>query len=427
MPDTPPVRELRLVVTAADYDEALRFYRDVLGLPERAAFTSPGGRVRILEAGRATLELADPPHAAYIDEVEVGRRVAGHIRVAFEVPDSRAATAALVQAGAQMLAEPIRTPWDSLNARLSAPADLQLTIFSELHDVIAAATAAAAGAAQRHGLRVVELHRVDEHHAAARLLAHVWHTDEGQDPLSAETVRAFARSGNYVAGAYHADRLVGTAVAFRGAGHLHSHITGVDPACQATGVGYALKQHQRAWSLARGIPEVHWTFDPLVRRNAYFNLHKLGALPTEYLPDFYGAMTDGINAGDASDRLYLVWRLASPRAVAAAEGERSDVDPATRPAVGAAVLLDHAGGEDGGPAPGAEVPGDGRPALVAVPADIERLRAHDRALAAAWRQAVRHALTTALAAGYEITGIAKDGYYLLEQRPSTEDGARVSP
>ena len=112
------VRELRLVVTAEDYDEALRFYRDVLGLRERAAYTSPGGRVVILEAGIATLELTDPPHAAFIDEVEVGRRVAGHIRVAFEVDDSRATTGELAAAGATVIAEPTRTPWNSLNARL---------------------------------------------------------------------------------------------------------------------------------------------------------------------------------------------------------------------------------------------------------------------------------------------------------------------
>ena len=92
MDNAPRVTEMRLVVTASDYEEALRFYRDVLGLPERAAYSSPGGRVTILEAGRATLELADPSHAAYIDEVEVGRRVAGHIRVAFAVADSAAFT-----------------------------------------------------------------------------------------------------------------------------------------------------------------------------------------------------------------------------------------------------------------------------------------------------------------------------------------------
>ncbi|WP_069760496.1 VOC family protein [Streptomyces sp. LUP47B] len=126
------VRELRLVVTAEDYDEALRFYRDVLGLPERAAFSSPDGRVTILEAGRATLELTDPNHAAFIDEVEVGRRVAGHVRVAFEVDDSALTTARLAEAGAAVVAEPTRTPWNSLNSRLEAPGSLQLTLFTEL-------------------------------------------------------------------------------------------------------------------------------------------------------------------------------------------------------------------------------------------------------------------------------------------------------
>ncbi|KUN22914.1 glyoxalase [Streptomyces antibioticus] len=134
MSDAPAVRELRLVVTADDYDEALRFYRDVLGLPERAAFSSPGGRVTILEAGRATLEITDPNHAGFIDDVEVGRRVAGHLRVAFEVPDATAATARLAAAGAEVLAEPTRTPWNSLNSRLEAPGSLQLTLFEELGD-----------------------------------------------------------------------------------------------------------------------------------------------------------------------------------------------------------------------------------------------------------------------------------------------------
>jgi lactoylglutathione lyase len=130
------VRQLRLCVTAPDYDEAVRFYRDVLGLREQATYTSPdpepGGRVTILEAGAATLELADPTYAAYIDQVEVGSRVAGPVRVAFEVDDSPAVTAALEGAGADVIAPPTRTPWDSLNARLVAPAGLQLTIFAEL-------------------------------------------------------------------------------------------------------------------------------------------------------------------------------------------------------------------------------------------------------------------------------------------------------
>ncbi len=134
MQDGPEVAELRLVVTAPDYEEALRFYRDVLGLTEQAAFSSPGGRVTILAAGRATLELADPAHAAYIDEVEVGRRVAGPIRVAFGVGDSAAATARLADAGATVIAPPTPTPWQSLNSRLQGPAGLQLTLFSDRPD-----------------------------------------------------------------------------------------------------------------------------------------------------------------------------------------------------------------------------------------------------------------------------------------------------
>lgn len=126
------VAELRLVVTAEDYEAALAFYRDTLGLPQRAAFSSPGGRVTILEAGRATLEIADPPHARYIDEVEVGHRAAGHIRVAFQVADAESATQAAAEAGASVVARPVLTPWNSRNARLDGPAGLQLTLFEEL-------------------------------------------------------------------------------------------------------------------------------------------------------------------------------------------------------------------------------------------------------------------------------------------------------
>ena len=126
------VRELRLVVTAPDYEEALAFYRDVLGLRVKAVFESPDGRVTLLEAGRATLELMDDANAAFVDEVEVGYRVAGHVRVAFEVEDAGAATAAAEQAGARVVAAPTRTPWASLNARVEAPGGLQLTLFEEL-------------------------------------------------------------------------------------------------------------------------------------------------------------------------------------------------------------------------------------------------------------------------------------------------------
>jgi lactoylglutathione lyase len=126
------VRELRLVVTVDNHEEALRFYRDVLGLPELADFSSPEGNVRLLDAGRATVEIVDRRQAEFIDRVEVGRRVAGHIRVALEVDDAATGTTGLAGAGATVIAEPTRTPWNSLNARLTAPDGLQLTLFEEL-------------------------------------------------------------------------------------------------------------------------------------------------------------------------------------------------------------------------------------------------------------------------------------------------------
>jgi lactoylglutathione lyase len=128
----PRVRQLRLVVEAEDFEAAAIFYRDVLGLPVELDLEGDGGEhVLILDAGRATLELSNPAQVAMIDEVEVGRRVAPRLRVAFEVDDAAATADALVEAGAELVAPPTRTPWNSLNARLEGPAGLQLTLFEE--------------------------------------------------------------------------------------------------------------------------------------------------------------------------------------------------------------------------------------------------------------------------------------------------------
>ncbi len=127
------VRQLRLVVRATDFDEAVTFYRDTLGLEVELDLVSEGGaHVVILDAGRATLEISNPAQVAMIDEVEVGRPVSPHLRVAFEVSDATATTQRLVDAGAGLIAPPTRTPWNSLNARLSGPGNLQLTVFEEL-------------------------------------------------------------------------------------------------------------------------------------------------------------------------------------------------------------------------------------------------------------------------------------------------------
>ncbi|GAA3311350.1 VOC family protein [Nonomuraea dietziae] len=132
----PAVRQLRLVVEAEDYEAALAFYRDALGLPEQAAFSGgDGAHVAILDAGRATLEIANPAQKRMIDDVEVGRQVAPKIRVAFEVDDARAATDRLLSAGAEEIAPPTVTPWQSLNARFDAPAGLHISVFQELRSL----------------------------------------------------------------------------------------------------------------------------------------------------------------------------------------------------------------------------------------------------------------------------------------------------
>lgn len=129
------VKQLRVVVEAEDYDEAVRFYRDVLGMDEIAAFSEGGeDRVAILEAGRATFEIASPAHRVAIDRLEADGRPSPRIRLAFEVDDSHASTREAEAAGATVVAEPVLTPWRSLNSRLEAPAGLTVTLFEETEE-----------------------------------------------------------------------------------------------------------------------------------------------------------------------------------------------------------------------------------------------------------------------------------------------------
>ncbi|MYW03608.1 GNAT family N-acetyltransferase, partial [Streptomyces sp. SID3343] len=163
-----------------------------------------------------------------------------------------------------------------------------------------------------------ELHELDELQAVADLFVDIWGPSPGNDPINVEQMRALSHAGNYVAGAYADGRLVGATVAFFGAPAgetLHSHITGARAGHAA---GFALKLHQREWALARGLKRITWTYDPLIRRNAYFNLAKLGGLPIEYLPTFYGTVDDAINGGDDTDRVLVEWDLSHPDVVAAA-------------------------------------------------------------------------------------------------------------
>ena len=191
--------------------------------------------------------------------------------------------------------------------------------------------------------------------------------------MSTELLRALSKSGNYVVAAHDGPELIGACVGFFAApddGALHSHIAGVAPLGQGRHVGYALKLHQRAWALQHQISRIEWTFDPLVARNAYFNVVKLGGRPSEYLPNFYGGMRDGINGIDDTDRLLVRWDLNEPRVVDACAGVWSRGDRAELTRRGAVVALGRgAAGEPVG-IPGSGIAGAGI-SLVAVPPDIE--------------------------------------------------------
>jgi predicted GNAT superfamily acetyltransferase len=266
----------------------------------------------------------------------------------------------------------------------------------------------AAEAAARAGIDVELLETPADAAAVAALFMEVWETGHEHAPISPDLLCAMARCGQYVALVRLDGAVVAGSVGFltqdAGAGregglHLHSHITGVRPSVQDRRIGLALKLHQRAWAAHHGLATITWTYDPLVRRNAYFNLSKLGAVPARYIVNAYGEMADGVNAGEASDRLLVEWP------VARASGPRPEPDT-----TGADVVLSC--GPDGEPV--AEAPGQGAMRVAWVPEDIVAVRKRQAPLARRWRLALRDALLAAEADGFTATTMTRGGWYVLE-------------
>jgi predicted GNAT superfamily acetyltransferase len=276
-----------------------------------------------------------------------------------------------------------------------------------------AAVAAAEAAARAAGAQVRELSTHEELDAVCEMFIDVWHP-EPKDPLmTSDLLRALKLAGSYISGAFDASGLIGACVGFFGApasNCLHSHITGVSAAGQGRGVGFALKLHQRAWSLAHDISIVAWTFDPLIRRNAYLNLVKLAASGDEYFTNFYGNMRDELNGSDDSDRLLVNWHLASPAVAAACAGTTTPADAHAEHAAGAGVALRATA--EGRPVLGSD---DGETLLVAVPPDIEVTRTRDPVCARSWRVAVRETLGVLLHGGAHVSGFDPAGWYVVRR------------
>ncbi len=219
-------------------------------------------------------------------------------------------------------------------------------------------------------------------HNVVTVFQQVW--GSGTPIVGVELLRAISHSGGYVAGAFESGSIVGASFGFlaehAGERALHSHVTGILPGVQHSGVGRAMKHHQRAWATEHSIRWITWTFDPLVRRNAWFNLGVLGVEIAEYLVDFYGPMSDVINANDTSDRLLVAWSTRDP------------IQPR-------------------GPAD------DGDLVEVPTPDDIVALRRTDPAAAAEWRRRQRAELEPLINSGGTIVGMTRAGDYQIRPAP----------
>ncbi|WP_436527472.1 GNAT family N-acetyltransferase [Actinoplanes sp. HUAS TT8] len=255
---------------------------------------------------------------------------------------------------------------------------------------------------------VVMLHTAEHLNAAAELLWNVWGARDGSERnevISGVLLRTLSHGRNYVAGVFDSQgEIIGCTVGIFASSsddgppdYLQSYIAGVDATKSNHGVGYAMKRHQRLWALARGLPTIVWTFDPLVSRNAYFNLCKLGATVTSYEPDFYGRMDDGANTDQITDRLLVTWDLHDPWVERAMSG---DGIGARRHAVAT---------------PGAE--------LISVPKDITMLREKDPEAAQQERLTVRKQFQSLLTQGYRVAGMSESREYVLVPGDASESAA----
>ncbi|MFJ6532089.1 GNAT family N-acetyltransferase [Microbacterium sp. NPDC091662] len=274
----------------------------------------------------------------------------------------------------------------------------------------AEAADAASAAASRAGVDIRLLSEVDDFARVAELFQSIWTKQGEASPVNVETLRALSKAGSYVGGAFEHDELVGACFGFfaaPGQRALHSHIAGVSSRMRGRSVGFALKVHQRAWALEEGLDEISWTFDPLISRNAHFNLVKLAASPTSYHRNFYGHMADALNGADDTDRMLVTWYVRDPRVVAACHGESA----------GSADVVAHAEpllsvGEDLGPLRHRT---DARLVRVALPRDIETLRLTEPASATAWRLALRETLGASLEGGGRVLSFDRSGAYTIDR------------
>ncbi|GBD85205.1 hypothetical protein BMS3Abin02_01609 [bacterium BMS3Abin02] len=272
---------------------------------------------------------------------------------------------------------------------------------------------AAIDLADQAGVEIRALHGYQETGMAADVFARVW--GRNTTPVPSELGVAFVESGNYAVGAFAEGTLIGATIGFlgwhEGTIHLHSHITGVVAEARGHHIGTALKLHQAVWAARRNIDRITWSFDPLLRRNASFNLNSLGARPVAYRENLYGPLEDRFSAREESDRILVDWYPTGPEATAARAGSVPFPDAEALIAGGAVAVLRDRDGP-------VVAPGQTDVLCVQIPDDIVTLRNRTSHIAGAWRDALRATLETALHRGYVIKGFDPTGWYILERSSS---------
>ena len=264
-------------------------------------------------------------------------------------------------------------------------------------------------AALKAGVRIRLLQDLPDMAEAESLFERVW----GPGGVTVPLLRSLGLTDNYIAGAWAHDQLIGASVAFvtpsEGLRSCHVHIMGVLGPAQGSGVGFALLSHQRAWAMDHGIEQITWMFDPLVRRNGWFAVVKVGARAVAYYPDFFGYLNDPVNRWDYTDRCLARWKVDSnsPPTSEAPEPEPSD-----------RALLILSDDENGRPALASHSWIDDPPPvlLCQVPPDALGLRQANPKLAREWLSALRGTLGRAIDAGFEVTSMTRSGRYLLTRR-----------
>mgnify|MGYP006267571815 CR=1 FL=1 len=231
-------------------------------------------------------------------------------------------------------------------------------------------------------IEVRRLTTLSEQSLARHIFDTTWQMDSGTE-ITSNLLQAMTHSGAYLSGAFISDRCVGAAFAFPATNeslHLHSHMTAVLDLFRDQGVGYALKIDQWRWAKEHSFSEITWTFDPLVSRNARFNLMKLGVDVKDYLPNFYGEMADALNAGDESDRLLVSWKTST-----------QNVKPRNLSEVRSEFCR-----------------------FIAIPEDIVEIRSKDQKESMKWRLRVRDELMNFLNQGGKIVGFSDKNEYVLQ-------------